>query len=233
VRRHRVSCHPRRRNPVSRRPTGSAPGRSRTHSRLAAAVAPSRARRCRMHRRRFDVATDVAGRRDELGKVRQGLLFGGERHHVAAGRGRSRWRIRPDARSGHRSGGGRRRRRVLIFVVHRSTIDDSRSRSSVGERPPHTRKVAGSIPAGTTTKCQLHGTVAVIEAGFSSSSASGGCSGRSTARARHPCSSTRGPLDLHDGGSPSHRASQFSSPRTAPPGTRPPGRRATCPTPGW
>ncbi|MEY2583230.1 MAG: hypothetical protein QOE09_3079 [Ilumatobacteraceae bacterium] len=27
-----------------------------------------------------------------------------------------------------------------------------RSRSSVGERPPHTRKVAGSIPAGTTPK---------------------------------------------------------------------------------
>lgn len=27
-----------------------------------------------------------------------------------------------------------------------------RSRSSVGERPPHTRKVAGSIPAGTTSK---------------------------------------------------------------------------------
>ena len=28
----------------------------------------------------------------------------------------------------------------------------SRSRSSVGERPPHTRKVAGSKPAGTTTE---------------------------------------------------------------------------------
>ena len=27
-----------------------------------------------------------------------------------------------------------------------------RSRGSVGERPLHTRKVAGSIPAGTTTK---------------------------------------------------------------------------------
>ncbi len=29
-------------------------------------------------------------------------------------------------------------------------IRANRSRSSVGERPPHTRKVAGSIPAGTT-----------------------------------------------------------------------------------
>ena len=38
---------------------------------------------------------------------------------------------------------------VLIFdVVERVP----RSRSSVGERPPHTRKVAGSIPAGTTSK---------------------------------------------------------------------------------
>ena len=32
-----------------------------------------------------------------------------------------------------------------------------RSRGSVGERPLHTRKVAGSIPAGTTTKPPLDG----------------------------------------------------------------------------
>ena len=38
------------------------------------------------------------------------------------------------------------RRSPVIWPVH------PRSRSSVGERPPHTRKVAGSIPAGTTTK---------------------------------------------------------------------------------
>ena len=36
------------------------------------------------------------------------------------------------------------RRSPVIWPVH------PRSRSSVGERPPHTRKVAGSIPAGTT-----------------------------------------------------------------------------------
>src|SRR4029077_7318465 len=40
-----------------------------------------------------------------------------------------------------------RRRRVLTFDVVRLS---ARSRGSVGERPLHTRKVAGSIPAGTT-----------------------------------------------------------------------------------
>lgn len=41
---------------------------------------------------------------------------------------------------------------VLIFLGHPATAGGiSRSRSSVGERPPHTRKVAGSKPAGTTT----------------------------------------------------------------------------------
>jgi hypothetical protein len=48
-----------------------------------------------------------------------------------------------------------KRLHVLIFDVVRpvrSRIDGApRSRSSVGERPLHTRKVAGSIPAGTTT----------------------------------------------------------------------------------
>ena len=39
---------------------------------------------------------------------------------------------------------------VLIFDVVRPCSVGSRSRSSVGERPPHTRKVAGSKPAGTT-----------------------------------------------------------------------------------
>ena len=37
-------------------------------------------------------------------------------------------------------------RHVLIFDVV------PRSRSSGGERPPHTRKVTGSIPVGTTVK---------------------------------------------------------------------------------
>src|SRR5690242_20237663 len=41
-----------------------------------------------------------------------------------------------------------RRRLVLTFDVVRHGI---RSRSSVEERPPHTREVAGSNPAGTTT----------------------------------------------------------------------------------
>ena len=40
-----------------------------------------------------------------------------------------------------------RRLRVLTFDVVRLS---ARSRGSVGERPLHTRKVAGSIPAGTT-----------------------------------------------------------------------------------
>lgn len=39
---------------------------------------------------------------------------------------------------------------VLVFCLVESV--GFRSRSSVGERPPHTRKVAGSKPAGTTTK---------------------------------------------------------------------------------
>ena len=37
---------------------------------------------------------------------------------------------------------------VLVFLLVRLS---ARSRGSVGERPLHTRKVAGSIPAGTTT----------------------------------------------------------------------------------
>ena len=42
---------------------------------------------------------------------------------------------------------------VLVFDVVRRR---RRSRGSVGERPLHTRKVAGSIPAGTTSS-DLHG----------------------------------------------------------------------------
>jgi hypothetical protein len=48
---------------------------------------------------------------------------------------------------------------VLIFDVHRSLIGAPGSRSSVGERPPHTRKVAGSIPAGTTPKTPVQGVI--------------------------------------------------------------------------
>src|SRR5690606_6674456 len=40
------------------------------------------------------------------------------------------------------------RRRPAVALAERSV----RSRSSAGERPPHTRKVTGSIPVGTTTK---------------------------------------------------------------------------------
>ena len=52
---------------------------------------------------------------------------------------------------------------VLVFDVvrpvdSRGRSDVTRSRSSVGERPPHTRKVAGSKPAGTTpNSCQVRG----------------------------------------------------------------------------
>src|SRR6185437_1676759 len=45
-----------------------------------------------------------------------------------------------------------RYRLVLTFDVARLGI---RSRSSVEERPPHTREVAGSNPAGTTTYAQF------------------------------------------------------------------------------
>ena len=38
-----------------------------------------------------------------------------------------------------------------VSLLPRSALSNTRSRSSVGERPPHTRKVAGSNPAGTTT----------------------------------------------------------------------------------
>ena len=41
--------------------------------------------------------------------------------------------------------------RVLVFDVVRPVRSGARSRSSAGERPPHTRKVTGSIPVGTTT----------------------------------------------------------------------------------
>jgi nitroreductase len=40
---------------------------------------------------------------------------------------------------------------MLVFDVVRLVRSGSRSRSSAGERPPHTRKVTGSIPVGTTT----------------------------------------------------------------------------------
>jgi hypothetical protein len=45
--------------------------------------------------------------------------------------------------------------RIRVDTSSRANVrrhSTSRSRSSVGERPPHTRKVAGSQPAGTTTK---------------------------------------------------------------------------------
>jgi hypothetical protein len=48
-------------------------------------------------------------------------------------------------------------RPVLVFPV------DPRSRSSGGERPPHTRKVTGSIPVGTTHESThvRHGPIAI------------------------------------------------------------------------
>ena len=55
-----------------------------------------------------------------------------------------------------RDGGGR----VLMFdlgKVDPSGCLSTRSRGSVGERPLHTRKVAGSIPAGTTTNRLVSG----------------------------------------------------------------------------
>jgi hypothetical protein len=51
-----------------------------------------------------------------------------------------------------RRGLRRKSPRVLVFDVIRLS---ARSRGSVGERPLHTRKVAGSIPAGTTTMSLL------------------------------------------------------------------------------
>ena len=95
--------------------------------------------------------------------------------HVAAGRGRPR-----DGEFASMLSrvidpvGGRRRRRVLIFVV--SSIDRSmtpRSRSSVGERPPHTRKVAGSIPAGTTSKAPVQRSFSELQADHFGASADG------------------------------------------------------------
>src|SRR5690349_16984759 len=40
---------------------------------------------------------------------------------------------------------------VLVFDLVRPFGRAPRSRSSGGERPPHTRKVTGSIPVGTTS----------------------------------------------------------------------------------
>jgi hypothetical protein len=48
--------------------------------------------------------------------------------------------------------------RIRVDTSSRANVrrhSTSRSRSSVGERPPHTRKVAGSKPAGTTTEAQF------------------------------------------------------------------------------
>jgi hypothetical protein len=45
---------------------------------------------------------------------------------------------------------------VLVFDVVRPFGRAPRSRSSGGERPPHTRKVTGSIPVGTTTYGPRH-----------------------------------------------------------------------------
>ncbi len=47
--------------------------------------------------------------------------------------------------------------RVLVFDLGKTPPSRCarRSRGSVGERPLHTRKVAGSIPAGTTTNVLL------------------------------------------------------------------------------
>ena len=54
---------------------------------------------------------------------------------------------------------------MLVFDVVRPVRSISRSRSSVGERPPHTRKVAGSKPAGTTTQySNSHASRPVIDA---------------------------------------------------------------------
>lgn len=46
---------------------------------------------------------------------------------------------------------------VLMFQLVRAHAFEQfvRSRGSVGERPLHTRKVAGSIPAGTTIRNRL------------------------------------------------------------------------------
>ena len=48
-----------------------------------------------------------------------------------------------------------------------------RSRSSVGERPPHTRKVAGSIPAGTTSKAPVQRSFSELQADHFGASADG------------------------------------------------------------